>query len=639
MAKAAAPTEGEPGMSKFYITTPIYYVNDVPHVGHAYCTIASDVMSRYHRMKGDDVFFLTGVDEHGQNIERIAAEKGMPEQEYCDNITAQFMSLWKRLDISNDYFIRTTSERHKAAAQKFFRAVYDAGDVYKKHYESWYCVRCERFYMENQLNDGNICPIHELPAEWVKEENYFFRLSKYQDRLLKLIEENPNFIQPESRRNEVLSIIRSGLDDRSVSRSTVKWGIPVPIDPDGGVLYVWVDALSNYISAIGYNDDPDTMAQYWPADIHLIGKEILWFHAIIWPALLMSAGLPLPKQIFGHGWLTKGGKKLSKTTGNVIDPNELIDEFGIDAVRYFFMREYTFGSDGDFTRAAFINRINGDLANDLGNLLNRTLSLIKQNFGDTIPKPQDEPEGHDSELIDTALGILSQAEPYINEMAFSNALEVIWELVRRANKYLDESAPWRLAKEEANRDRVATILYNCVETLRFLSILVSPFMPGASREILNQIGIPGKEQTFADLEWGRMPSGVSMGKIEPIFPRIDVKIKQTVKSSTSEITIDDFKKVDLRVAEVISAEAVEQADKLLKLTINAGSGPKTIVAGIAQKYSPEELVGRKVILVANLKPAKVRGIESQGMLLAAVGKKDMSILTIDKEMPTGTKVR
>ncbi len=628
-------------MSKFYVTTPIYYTNDIPHVGHAYTTMAADVMARYHRMCGDDVFFLTGVDEHGQKLERVAAEKGMTEQEYCDNISARFMSLWEKMDISNDYFIRTTSERHKAAAQKFFQAVYDAGDVYKAHYEGWYCVPCERFYKENELLDENICPIHERPAEWIKEENYFFRLSKYQDRLLKLIEENPDFIQPESRRNEVLSIIRSGLEDRSISRSSVKWGIPVPIDPDGGVLYVWVDALSNYISAIGYGDDPDTMDRYWPADIHLLAKDILVFHAIIWPALLMSAGLPLPGQIFGHGYLTKDGKKISKTTGNVIDPNELVDEFGTDAVRYFFMREFTFGSDGDFSRESFIHRINSDLANDLGNLLNRTLALIKQNFGDTIPEPKREPEGNDQELIDTALEILPRLKTHIDKLAFSDALEVIWDLVRRANKYLDESAPWRLAKDTSKKDRVAAILYNCVEALRFLSILVSPFMPGASRRIFEQIGLDGEaaDQTFADLEWGKMPSGVAMGKVEPIFPRIEVKKKQEVKTSTSEITIDDFKKVDLRVAEVLSAEAVEGTDKLLSLTVDAGSGPRTIVAGVAEYYSPEDLVGKKVILVANLKPAKVRGIESQGMLLAAVGKKDLSILSIDKDMPSGTKVR
>jgi methionyl-tRNA synthetase len=604
--------------------------------------MAADVMARYHRLCGDEVFFLTGVDEHGQNIEQIASEKGMPEQEYCDNITAQFMSLWNRLDISNDYFIRTTSERHKKAAQKLFKAVYDAGDIYKAPYEGWYCVRCESFYKESELLDKNICPIHERPAEWIKEENYFFRLSKYQDKLLKLIEDKPDFIQPESRRNEVLSIIRSGLEDRSISRSSVKWGVPVPIEPDNGVLYVWVDALSNYISAIGYGDDPENMERLWPAELHLIGKEILIFHAIIWPALLMSVGLPLPGRIFAHGWLTKEGKKLSKTTGNIIDPDELIDEFGTDAVRYFFMREFTFGSDGDYSRDSFIHRINGDLANDLGNLLNRTLSLIKQNFGNNIPKPKDQLEGYDKELVDTALGILSQIDPLIDELDFSDALEGIWELVRRANKYLDESAPWRLAKDESQKDRVATILYNCVEALRFLSILIYPFMPDTSEQILEQIGVPEKagKYTFADLEWGRMPSGVSMGKVEPIFPRIEVETKQVTKpADSSEISIDDFKNIDLRVAEVLTAEAVEGTDKLLKLTVDTGSGTKTIVAGIAQDYSPEDLTGRKVILVANLKPAKVRGIESQGMLLAATSKNNCSIVTIDRDIAAGTKVR
>jgi len=629
-------------MSKFYITTPIYYVNDVPHIGHAYCTIATDVLARYHRMSGDDVFFLTGTDEHGQNIERIAMEKGVPTKMYCDNIVAQFKALWKKLDISNDYFVRTTDERHKSAAQKLFKAIYDSGDVYKGHYEGCYCAPCEAFYTEKDLVEGNLCPIHERKVEWIKEENYFFALSKYQDKLLELIEGNPDFLQPESRRNEVLNIIRSGLDDRSISRSSVRWGVPVPIDGDTGVLYVWFDALSNYITAIGYEDDPDMMDHYWPADIHLIGKEILIFHAIIWPALLMSAGYPLPKKIFGHGFLTKNGKKISKTTGNIINPNDLIDEFGTDSVRYFFMREYTFGSDGDFTREAFIHRVNSDLANDIGNLLNRTLSLVKQNVGDVVPQPSGDPTETDQELTNIALETLAKIRPYFDNLSFSDVLDVIWELVRRANKYLDETAPWRLAKDPANKDRVATILYNCVETLRFLSILVSPFMPSSALKIQEQIGISDilSEQTFADLEWGKTPAGISLGKVEPIFPRIEKELKQEVKTSdSSEITIDDFKKVDFRVVEILTAEAVEGADKLLKLTVDTGSGERSVVAGIAQNYEPSELVGMKVILVANLKPAKVRGIESQGMILAAVSKKDLSVLTVQKDMPTGTKVR
>lgn len=627
-------------MSKFYVTTPIYYVNDVPHIGHAYCTIASDVLARYHRMCGDDVYFLTGTDEHGQNIERIAMEKGVPEQMYCDSIVAQFMELWKKLDISNDYFIRTTSERHKLGALKFYKAVYDAGDLYRGNYEGWYCPRCERFYPEKELLEGNLCPDHGMPTDWIKEENYFFALSKYQDRLLKHIEENPDFIQPEIRKNEVLNVIKSGLDDVSISRSTVKWGIPVPDSPDE-VLYVWIDALSNYITAIGYGDDPDTMNRYWPADVHVIGKEILRFHVIIWPALLMSAGIPLPKKIFGHGWLTKNGKKLSKSTGNVIKPHELIDEFGVDSVRYFFLREYTFGSDGDFSREAFIHRVNSDLANDLGNLLNRTLSLVKQNIGDFVPQPSEKTD-IDQELIDIALGTFAKTKTHIDNLAFSEVLEAIWELVRRANKYLDESAPWRLAKDSANKDRVATILYNCVETLRFLSILLSPFIPNSSLKIQEQIGITGKlpPQTFADLEWGKTPAGIPLGKVEPIFPRIEKEIKQEAKASdSSDITIDDFKKIDFRVVQILTAETIEGADKLLKLTVDTGSGIRSIVAGIAQNYKPSELIGMKVVLVANLKPAKVRGIESQGMILAAVGKNDLSVLTVQKDMPIGSKVR
>jgi methionyl-tRNA synthetase len=628
-------------MGKFYITTPIYYVNDIPHVGHAYCTIATDVMARYHRMYGDDVFFLTGTDEHGQNIERIAKEKGVPVQKYCDDITAQFMSLWNRLNISHDYFVRTTSQRHKTAAQKLFRAIYESGDVYKGNYEGWYCAPCEAFYTEKDLLEGNRCPIHERPAEWIKEENYFFALSKYQDKLLKLIEENPDFLQPESRRNEVLNIIRSGLEDRSITRSSVKWGVPVPIESSDGVMYVWFDALSNYITAIGYEDDPDMMARYWPADVHLIGKEILIFHAIIWPALLMSAGIPLPKKVFGHGFLTKDGKKISKTTGNIINPNALIDEFGTDSVRYFFMREYTFGSDGDFTRGAFIHRLNSDLANDLGNLLNRTLAMVKQNFDGIVPQPGDLSE-NDKELVSIALGTLPRTKPLIDKLAFSEVLEVIWELVRRANKYLDESAPWRLAKDPENKERVATILYNCVESLRFLSILLTPFIPSSALKMQEQIGITGilPEQTFADLEWGKTPSNIPLGSVEPMFPRIEVELKQEVKASdTSEITIDDFKKIELKVVQILTAEAVEGADKLLRLTVETGSGVRDVVAGIAQYYPPSELVGMKVILVSNLKPAKVRGIESQGMILAAVGKSDLSVLTVQKDMPVGTKVR
>lgn len=629
-------------MGKFYITTPIYYVNNVPHIGHAYCTIATDVLARYHRLMGDDVYFLTGTDEHGQNIERIAMERNMPEQEYCDYIVAQFISLWKKLNISNDYFIRTTSERHKFAVQKLFLAIYNSGDVYKAHYEGWYCAPCETFYTEKDLLDGNKCPIHEKPVEWIKEENYFFALSKYQDKLLKHIEDNPDFIQPESRRNEVLNIINSGLEDRSITRSSLKWGVPIPIEGEKGVIYVWFDALINYITAIGYGDDPDTFARYWPADVHLIGKEILVFHAIIWPIMLMSAGLPLPKKIFGHGFLTKDGKKISKTTGNIIEPNELVDEFGTDAVRYFFMREYTFGSDGDFTRAAFIHRINSDLANDLGNLLNRTLSMVNQYFDGVIPQPKGEPEGFDKELITVALETLPKTKPLMEKLAISETIEVIWELVRRANKYLDESAPWRLAKDPSNKDRQGTILYNCIESLRFLSILLFPFIPESAKKIQDQIGIADKlpTQTFADLQWGKTPSGIPLGKVEPIFPRVEVKATQEIKASdSSEITIDDFKKIDLRVVEILTAEKVEGADKLLKLTVDTGSGVRSIIAGIAQNYNPSDLIGMKVILVANLKPAKVRGIESQGMILAAVGKNDLSVLTIQKDMPVGTKVR
>ncbi|RKY05511.1 methionine--tRNA ligase [Candidatus Poribacteria bacterium] len=628
-------------MGKFYVTTPIYYVNAPPHIGHAYTTMAADVVARHRRLAGDDVFFLTGTDEHGQNIERIAKEHGMPEQKYCDMIAAEFKRMWGKLNISNDYFIRTTDERHMRAVQKFFRAIYEAGDIYKGHYEGWYCVRCERFYDEDELDEDKNCPIHGLPVEWVKEENYFFALSKYRDRLLKHIEENPDFIQPESRRNEVLSLLEEGLEDVSISRSTVKWGVPVPIDPSQ-TIYVWMDALCNYISAIGYGDDEETFKRYWPADLHLIGKEILRFHAIMWPAMLMSAGLPLPRRIFAHGWLTKEGKKLSKTTGNIIDIDGLVERFGVDPVRYFFLREFSFGKDGDYTDQAFITRYNADLANDLGNLLNRTLGLARKHF-DSVPHPS-RPGEHDDEIRDMAIETHRLSAEKLDRLAFDEALETIWNFVRRLNKYIQQTEPWRLAAEEGTRDRAGTIIYNCLEGLRFISVMIYPFMPETSLKIREQIGLRGEmDEDYSSLEsWGRLKPGLPLGEPKPLFPRIKVERatpQPTKPKEEAMITIEDFRKLDLRAAKVLEAERVEGTDRLLKLVVDIGTERRQVVAGIAQSYSPEELVGKTLVLVANLKPAKIRGIESQGMILAAESKEGCAVVILDRDIPPGTRVR
>jgi methionyl-tRNA synthetase len=627
---------------KFYVTTPIYYVNARPHIGHAYTTMAADIVARHRRLMGEEVFFLTGTDEHGQNIQRIAEEHGVPEKQYCDMIVEEFKRLWKRLNISNDYFVRTTDERHIHAAQKFFEAVYESGDIYKGHYEGWYCARCERFYLEKELQDGR-CPIHDMPVERVKEENYFFALSKYRDRLLRYIEENPDFIQPESRRNEVLSVLREGLEDISISRSTVRWGIPLPIDPSQ-TMYVWMDALCNYISAIGYGDDPKSFHKFWPADLHLIGKEIIRFHVIIWPALLMSAGLPLPRRIFAHGWLTKEGKKLSKSTGNVIDVDELVDRFGVDPVRYFFMREFSFGKDGDYTDRAFVNRYNADLANDLGNLVNRTVNLARRYFQAVPQKGQ--PGEYDEEIAGMALEAHRRSSELIDDLAFDEALEAIWEFIRRLNKYIQQTEAWRLAQDESSKGRAGTIIYNCLEGLRFISVMIYPFMPDSSLKIREQIGL-GKEmdEDYSSLDsWGRLTPGIPLGTPEPIFPRIKAekpkgKAKPQAKKKEELITIDDFRKLDLRVAEVLEAERVEGTDKLLRLVVNIGHEKRQVVAGIAEYYSPEELIGRRVILVVNLEPATIRGIESRGMILAAVGKKGCAIATVEGDIPTGTRVR
>lgn len=640
----------------FYITTPIYYPSDRLHIGHAYCTTVADSIARYKRLADYEVLFLTGSDEHGQKIERKAKENGVTPIQYVDKIVDGFKNLWEKLNISHDDFIRTTETRHREVVQSIFQKIFDQGDIYKAAYEGWYCTPCETFWLEAKLENGN-CPDCGRPVELLKEESYFFKLSKYQDRLLQYIEQNPDFIQPTSRRNEMINFIKGGLEDLCVSRTTFDWGIPVPFDTKH-VVYVWFDALTNYITAAGYLHDRDKFAKFWPADIHLVGKEIVRFHSIIWPIILMALGAELPKMVYGHGWLVVEGDKMSKSKGNVIDPVALIDEFSADAIRYFLLKEITLGHDGNFSRDALINRINADLANDLGNLLHRTLSMIGR-FNGGIIQAAGEKEALDAELAQLAHNTAANYEKYMENMEINAALKEIWALVSRSNKYIDETAPWALAKDPAKRARLDTVMYNLAEVLRIVTILVSPFMPTTAPKIWAQLGI---ETAFADVRlhdaqsWGLLPAGTKVAKPEPIFPRIEdkpepqeqpavspaVKAQQNpaakAEGSTEEITIDEFGKMDLRVAKVLTCEKVKGADKLLQFTVDLGSEVRTVVSGIAKHYQPEELVGRNVVMVANLKPAKIRGIESRGMLLSA-SSEDKLILVDAPDMPAGSRVK
>ncbi len=661
----------------YYITTPIYYPSGNLHIGHSYTTVAADAVARYKRLTGYEVMFLTGTDEHGQKIQRKAEEKGITPKAYVDEIVAGIFDLWKLMKITNDKFIRTTDKEHVEAVQRIFKKLYDQGDIYKGSYEGWYCTPCESFWTKTQLVDGK-CPDCGREVELTKEESYFFKLSKYQDRLIKLIEENPDFIQPTSRQNEMLNnFLRPGLEDLCVSRTTFNWGIPVTFD-DKHVVYVWIDALSNYITALGYSSQDDfNYKKYWPADVHLVGKEIIRFHTIIWPAMLMALDLPLPKQIYGHGWLLLEGGKMSKSKGNVVDPKILVDKYGLDAIRYFLLREVPFGSDGIFSNEALITRINSDLANDLGNLVSRTVAMIDKYFAGTIPDSKSTGD-FDEDLIKIVMETPKKVEGLLDKLQFSTALTEIWKVISRANKYIDETMPWVLAKDESNTARLSQVMYNLAETLRVVSILILPFMPETPEKIWSQLGIEDKGIVAWEKakEWGLYPSRASVKKGDIIFPRIDVKKeleeiekisqankqeekaekiekdskKEAKKQPTSDvagtddetnanlITIDDFSKVELRVAKVIEAEKVEKADKLLKMKLQVGEETRQVVSGIAKYYTPEEMVGKTLILVANLKPAKLRGIESQGMILAASNEDGLSLVTIDKDMESGARV-
>ena len=637
--------------NKFYITTPIYYVNDVPHIGHAYTTIAADVVARYKRLEGVEVFFLTGTDEHGQKVQQAANDVGVSPKEHVDKLHQRFKELWVRLNISNTEFIRTTEERHKKLVRDILQELHSRDEIYRDSYEGWYCTPCERFWTEKDLAEGN-CPECRRKVDKIKEHNYFFRMGKYQQWLIDRIKNDPHFILPASRKNEVLGFLEKPLGDLCISRpkSRLAWGIPLPFDEDY-VTYVWFDALINYISIHGSLDDIRASG-FWPADHNMVGKDILTTHAVYWSTMLKAIGLEPPKNIFAHGWWTVNGQKMSKSLQNVVEPNQLIDQFGVDVIRYFLLREVPFGQDGDFSHKALIGRLNSDLANNLGNLLNRTVNMMEKYFAGVVPTPAtNEPE--DKALTEKSGEVIAEVRILYNELAYNKILQKIWELVDTTNQYIVKTGPWNLAKTDEGKEQLKTVMYNCAESLRVLGILLNPFMPQSTESMMKQLGVetPIEEQGMSSInDWGGLKPGSQMQKAKQLFPRIEDKQaakiltelsspKEEKKDNGNQITIDEFMKVELRTGKVLEAEKVKKSKKLIQLKVDIGTETRQVLAGISESYEPEDLVGRTVIIVANLKPAKLMGIESQGMVLAASNDGNIILAGFDQEPGQGVQVR